>query len=296
MTEKKENQTPKSHKYLIFGIIVIMAYDLPWLLFGIIHWLGEGFDLSDLLNVQFLTGIFVSGAALGTSFHLWSWVPKLEDKMKKLFFLSGFTFTALLGVFTYLLINIVLQWQGYLTVTQILNQSIPDVSFEFFYIKSLKATMPADSFVIFALILLAITFYLYPMEKYVKQKLPWHTISMFAVTATLPILILFVPREFPGSILVMSILTSVIVLWVLYNFFFLFYLYFSTGLKSPKGTALRKAAFMIGFGFLLIIFTWVAGWSVRTGTPLLDFIIQMGFGASAIVLFNYGFYLIKPES
>jgi len=94
---------------------------------------------------------------------------------------------------------------------------------------------------------------------------------------------------------VMSIITTFIILWLLYNFLFLFYLYFSTGLNSPKGTAMRKASFMIGIGLLMILITWVAGWAINTEVPLLDLAIQMSFGAIGIGFFNYGFYLIRPD-
>ncbi len=155
--------------------------------------------------------------------------------------------------------------------------------------------MPADSFLTFSLLILAISFYLYPIEKYVKQKIPWHTYSMVISIILIPILVLFIPRKFPGDIYVMSILTSVIVLLVVYNFIFLFYLYFSIGKDAPKGTKMRKASFMIAISVFSIILTWILGWAINTGTPLLDLAIQMVFGGIGIGLFNYGFYLIRPD-
>jgi len=282
-------------KFVLIGLVVIIAYTIPWLLIGILHWSIGGFDLSDLTNVQFIVSLSVSALALATSFHLWSRVPQLEGQIRKLFLLTGFTFIVILGIFNYLLVDTLLEWTGFPTIAKSLNNSIQEVRFDFFGIEGLTATMPADSFVTFALIILAISFYIFPMEKYVKQTIPWHTYSLFACAAVIPVLILFVPRDFPGSEIVMSIITAVIVLWLLYNFFFLFYLYFSTGLKSPKGTAMRKASFMIGIGLLLILFTWIAGWAINTGTPILDLAIQMSFGGIGIFVFNYGFYLIRPS-
>lgn len=264
------------------------------MIIGILHWALEGFNINELTNIQFIVSLTVSALALATSFHLWSRVPQLEGQIRKLFFLTGFTFIVVLGIFNYLLVDTLLDWTGFPTIAQSLNNSIARVEFDFFGIEGLTATMPADSFLIFALIIIAISFYIFPMEKYVKQTTAWHTYSLFACALIIPVLLLFVPRDFPGSEIVMSILTAVIVLWLLYNFLFLFYLYFSTGLKSPKGTAMRKASFMIGIGLLLILFTWISGWAINTGTPLIDLGIQMSFGGIGIFIFNYGFYLIRP--
>lgn len=293
MMESEKRPKSNSTKFLIIAIIVIVGYILPWLILGILHWSKVGFEFGELKTIQFLVSIIVCGAAWGTSFHLWSRVPKLEGRLRRLFFISGFTFVALLIIFTYLLINIVLEWSGLLPITVALNNAISPVEFEFFNIKGLKTNMPADSFLTFALILFAISFYLFPIEKYVKQKLPWHTLSMLVCMALIPLLLFL--RNVPNSVYILSIGTIGVVIWVIYNFIFLFYLYFSTGLKSPKGSKMRTASIMIGLSMLFIIITWISGWSIKTGTPLLDFIVQMTFGGLGVFLFNYGFYLIKPE-
>lgn len=285
----------KSSTIMFIGIVAIIAYMTPFLILGYQLAFSSGFNLNNIDQVQFLVSLLVSASALMTSFHLWSRVPNLEGQLKKLFLITGFTFISMLIIFCYLLINIILTWQGNLPIDGLVNSLIPQVEFDFFGIPGLTATMPADSFITFTLILFAISFYLFPIEKYVKQSTPWHTYSLFICTIIIPVLILVVPRDFPGSVYVMSILTTVIILWVIYNFFFLFYLYFSTGLKSPKGTEMRKASIMIGVGLLLFIFTWVAGWAIATGTPILDLILQMSVGGIAIFLFNYGFYLIRPS-
>jgi hypothetical protein len=282
-------------KIIILFIFVLIAYLLPWIIIGTIYAMQYGFDLNDMNNVQYLISLIVSTLAIATSFHLWSRLPELEGNLKRLFLLTGFTFIAILVLFSYLLIDISLEWFGLLSIADFLNQNIADVTFNYFGIEGWRITMPADSFLTFALMVFAVILYLYPMEKYVKLSKPWHTISLLVCLAIIPILLLFVPREFPGATYVMSILTTVIILWVLYNFVFLFYLYFSTGLQSPKGTAMRKASFMIGIGLLLIIITWIAGWAINTGISMVDFAIQMSFGGLGIFLFNYGFYLIRPE-
>ena len=279
-----------SKKFIIIGSVVIIGYSLPFLLIGIMRWLSIGFDLNEIKNIQYVVSVFVCILALGTSFHLWSRVSSLEGKIKKLFLLSGFTFVVITGIFTYNMLNILFEWLGYNSISGTLNTLIPQVQFNVFNIEALKISMPADSFITFGLILLSISFYLYPMEKYVKQTIPWHTITMFICTALIPLLLIL--RDIPNSVWLLSIGTIGVVLWVFYNFLFLFYLYFSTGIKSPKGTAMRKASFMIGFGILSIFLTWIVG-LIRLGSPILEFSAQMLTGGIGIFLFNYGFRLIK---
>ena len=55
---------------------------------------------------------------------------------------------------------------------------------------------------------------------------------------------------------------------------------------------MRKASFMIGFGLLSIILTWIVG-LIKLGEPLLEFGAQMITGGVGIFLFNYGFHLIR---
>ena len=281
-----------SKKYVIIGLFVIIGYTIPWVIFAILRWMIVPFDINDIKNIQYVVSIFVCIFALGTSFHLWSRVSSLEGRIKKLFVISGFTFVVITIIFTYTMLNIVLQWLGFSSISGALNNAIPTVSFNVFTVEAWKITMPADSFITFALILLAVSFYLFPMERYVKQTLPWHTISMFICTAAIPLLLIL--RDVPNSVWILSIGTVSVVLWVFYNFLFLFYLYFSTGLKSPRGTPMRKASFMIGFGLLSIILTWIVG-LIRLGSPILEFSAQMVTGGIGITLFNYGFHLIRME-
>ena len=280
----------KNKKFVFIGIIVIIAYSLPWLIFGLLRWIDIGFNLEELKNIQYLVSLFVCILAWFTSFHLWSRVPSLEGRIKKLFLISGFTFVVITIIFTYNMINILLEWWGLNSIAGALNAAIPKVEFFVFNVENWKISMPADSFITFALILLAISFYLFPIERYVRQQLPWHTLSLFLCTALIPLILLL--RDIPNSVWILSIGTIGVVLWVFYNFLFLFYLYFSTGLKSPKGTAMRKASIMIGFGLLSIILTWIVG-LISLGEPLLEFGLQMITGGIGITLFNYGFHLIR---
>ncbi len=277
-------------KFVIIGIFVIIGYTLPWMVIGLLRWMTIGFDVEDIKNFQYAVSVFVCILALGTSFHLWSRVSSLDGRIKKLFLISGFTFVVITGIFTYNMLNILLEWLGLRSISGTVNNLIPQVQFYVFNVEAWKISMPADSFITFSLILFSISFYLYPMERYVKQKAPWHTISMFICTAMIPLLLIL--RDIPNSVWLLSIGTIGVILWVFYNFLFLFYLYFSTGIKSPKGTAMRKASFMIGFGILSIFLTWIVG-LIRFGEPLLEFSAQMITGGVGIFLFNYGFRLIR---
>ncbi len=287
MTEQA--RTPKGTNFRLIGIIVIIAYLTPWIIIAIFHWMNEVFISDDL---SFILYIMVCGAGWATSFHLWSRVPKLEGRVRKLFRTTGFTFLVLVLLFTYLLLNVVLPWLGLPSINQLLNDTIPAIAFTIFDL--FYTTMPADSLVTFAVLLLAIAFYLFAMERYARQKFPWHTLSMFICTALIPILVVIKSETFE-SMIIMSIGTVGVVLIVLYNFLFLFYLYFSLGRQAPEGSPLRKASFMIGFGFLCIILTWIVQWAIpNIGDGVINLIIQMSFGAAGIILFNYGFYLIRP--
>ena len=281
----------ESKKIVVIGIVVVIAYNVPWLILGILHWIVVGLDFGEIKNIQYMSSLSVNILALITSFHLWSRSPSLDGQIKKLFLTSGITFVVITGIFSYTMLNIILEWMGLLSISDALNNAIPSVQFYIFNVEAFKISMPADSFVTFTLLILAISFYLLGMEKYIKQKLPWHTISMLICTALIPVLLLI--RNLPNSVWVLSIGTIVVVIWVLYNFLFLFYLYFSTGLKSPKGTPMRKASFMIGFGILFIFITWVIGFAVKTGTPIIDFAALMVSGGLGIYLFNYGFILLR---
>ncbi|HMF30294.1 MAG TPA: hypothetical protein VKK79_02700 [Candidatus Lokiarchaeia archaeon] len=277
----------RSSKFVIIGILVIVTYVTPWLIIGIWHWSVVAFDWSTKNDISYIVFISVCAAAWVTSFHLWSRVSRLEEgKIRKLFLMTGFTFVVIVGIFTYMIINTMEPWFGFPSITGSINAAIPEIDFKLFGLIQIR--MPADSIVTFALLLLAITFYIYPMEKYVKQKLPWHTISMLICTAIIPLLL--VARN---SEILLSIGTFGVVLWVLYNFVFLFYLYFSLGISAPTGTPLRRASILIGVGLLFIIFVWIAQWAIYTGTLLLDFAIQMSFGAASFLCFNYGYYLIN---
>ncbi len=290
MTEQA--RTPKGTNFRLIGIIIIIAYLTPWIIIAALRWTMVGFNTGTSNDVSFILYTMVLGAGWATSFHLWSRVAKLEGKIRKLFLITGFTFLVLVFLFTYLLLNLVLPWFNVLSLSAALNAVIPSIQFWIFGIEAFKVSIPADSLITFAFLVLAITFYLFPMERYARQKFPWHSLAMFICTALIPLLLLF--RDLPDSMVVMSIGTVGVVLMVVYNFFYLFYLYFSLGVQAPKGTPLRKASFMIGFGFLCIILTWIAQWAISIDDGIIDTIIQMSFGAAGIVLFNYGFHLIRP--
>ena len=84
---------------------------------------------------------------------------------------------------------------------------------------------------------------------------------------------------------------------MVYCFIYLFYLYFSTAIKSSG--IMKKGGVMIAFGLLLLILTWVVGWALPAALDVdavVKTVIQYGIGISAIALYNWGFYILRPVS
>ena len=246
--------------------------------------------MATLVDLFFYIAFCIAGGL--TSIHLWSRVPKLEGKLKKLFFFTGFTFVVVIIISLYYVINIALDLQGLNTLDTVLNSAIPDVKIDLFNLGIYTASIPGDSFFLFGMLMIGLTVYLYPIEKYAKQKTPWHTITVLICLAIIPLML--VVQSDPNMNFLLSIGIIVVVGWVLYNFIFLFYLYFSTGIKSPKGSEMRKASIMIGLGIIFLIAIWVVNWALSVGIANLVFTVQVICASIGIILFNYGFYLIRP--
>ena len=132
--------------------------------------------MATILDFIFYLGFCLAGVF--TSIHLWSRVPKLEGKLRKLFLLTGFTFVVIIFMGLYYSIDIFLDLQGQKTLQDVVNEVIPEVSFDIFGLGIYQVSMPGDSFFLFALLMIGLSFYLYPIEKYAKQKRPWHTLSI----------------------------------------------------------------------------------------------------------------------
>ncbi len=175
-----------------------------------------------------------------------------------------------------------------------------------FYLEANPLVISTNSALLFVFFMLALMFYLFPIEKFVKQQsVPWHTISILTCIVAVPIL-LFI-RNVPYYTIIISIGTFVISLIVYFNCFFLFYLYFSTGIKSPEGSPMRKAGFMIAIGLLLIVALVILSVGIFVMNPqsmktpevkyitIFNVIGEISFGVAGILVFNYGFYLIKPN-
>ncbi len=246
--------------------------------------------MASVIDLFFYIAFCIAGGL--TSVHLWSRVPKLEGRLKKLFLFTGFTFVVIIIISLYYIIDIILSLQGHGTFDDIINAAIPSVSIDLFNLGFYTVSIPGDAFFLFGMLMLGLSVYLYPIEKYAKQKTPWHTITVLICLAIIPLLLLV--QSDPNMNFLMSIGTLIVVGWVLYNFLFLFYLYFSTGLKSPKGSKMRKASFMIGLGIIFLIAIWVVNWALSVGIPNLVFTVQAICASLGILLFNYGFYLIRP--
>jgi len=280
----------ESRKIIVIGAAVIGGFMAPFLILGILNWLNAGFIIED---IQFIFLLSICGGCLFTSFHLWSRVPKLSGQIKTLFKLTGITFVVICFGFLYFIIDFMLIWYGMNTIIDTLNAIVPPIIFNMFYIEGLKVTMPVESLLLFAIVIISLSFYLFPMERYAKQTFPWHTISVLC--CDILIILMLLARYMPLNTLLFSIGTIGVILWVFYNFLFLFYLYFQVAIKSPKGAAMRKAAMMIAFGLLIFVFVWVAGWAIELGSVLLDALLQLSLGVLALTLFNVGFFLLRPK-
>ncbi|MHA1732291.1 MAG: hypothetical protein ACTSU5_10120 [Promethearchaeota archaeon] len=272
------------------GIAVTVGYVGWWLVWGVLHWLFGGYD-DQSTNFVLMVG---SGAgALATTFHLWSRVPHFprDSNIRTLFSLMGFTFLPICVLFSINVVDVVLGWFGRATISQAVNQLAPSLVWYMYGNPKWKTTIPMDSILMFGLVLLGITFYILPMERYVKQQLPWHTISMLALIAFMPVLVAM--REAPMA---MSVAITLAVAWVGYNFLFLFYLYIKVAVQGA-GT-MRVAAVLIAFGLVFFIMTWVSGWATGVLFPGLprwaSSVFQILFAAGALLLFNAGFWMIRP--
>lgn len=293
-------------KLLIPSIIIISIYAVPWLILGILHWMDKGF--TNNTDVSYLVNLCFSIICLVTIFNLWSRSSQFQkSNIKKLFIFTTLSFVVLLIIFVYLLLNGALLWYVNTNIYQYINESIPTIYFDNFGIEGNTLAISSNSSLTFSIFLISIALYLFPIEKYAKhsESLPWHTISILICFVLVPILFLF--RNYPFNLYVLSIGTLFITVCVGLNCLYLFYLYFSMGIKSPKRSSMRKASFLIGFGLILIFTLIVLKVGVLVMLPSLmasetatsisfeTVIGELSFGLIGIVFLNYGFYLMRPS-
>jgi hypothetical protein len=295
----KENQrTPEQQVKLIktTGIVLLSVYLFIFLLFGILHFLSAPWGDKEL-NFIFLVVMCISG--IGTGFHLWTRYPKFpqDSPFRNLFKLMGFTFIPLFAIFTIQNIDSLLNWAQLPSIFGTINSLVGSIVFDFFNLPQFHTTMPAESLIVFGFIIVSILFYLYPMEKFNNKKI-WRMYILIILFILLPFApIIANSGSSDLNTWLLSIMTSFIVLFVVYCFVYLFYLYFST---ARKGTGtMKKGGMMVAFGLLLLILTWVVGWALPAAVDINTItktIIQYGIGVSAMVLYNWGFYILRPIS
>jgi len=279
-------------KIKLIGMISIFGFSAIWFIMLFIQIMtNTSLQSRDFINYIYLTIMCALG--IFTCFHLWSRVPAFEgnQKMQNLFKSMGLTFLPLILIFTIQLIDYALKWNGFPTIFGTLNAKIPTLEFYFFNIEKFRTTMPADSILIFDIVIFALIFYINPMEQYVGKK-RWRIyillICFFLVLLT-PFVVNFT------NIWIISIMTIFIVLFVLYSFGYLFYLYFNVAIRGIGN--MRKGGLLIAFGILFMILTWVAGWLLPLLFDLSDILkiaIQYAIGILAVVMFNSGFYILRP--
>ncbi|GAB4321419.1 MAG: hypothetical protein Kow0069_25680 [Promethearchaeota archaeon] len=272
------------------GVAVLVAFAVPWLWLAGLHWREAGFDDS---AAQYLLMLAVIEGSLFTTTHLWARMHAFpaDSNLRRLFRLMGVTFVVIATIFCYMLVDSLLRWSNTPGISDRLNSAVPQLEWDIFGVPAWHTSIPMDSLVIFALMTISVSFYTWPMERYVRQQVPWHAISMLFLTAVLPLMPLM--RE---SELALSIGTVAGSLWIVYNFLYLFFLYFRVALKSPG--RMRTAGLLVAFGLVSFVFVWISGWALGflfEGLPgWVGDLVQVGLGAAGILCFNAGFFLMRP--
>ncbi|MFX0103164.1 MAG: hypothetical protein ACFFCS_26605 [Candidatus Hodarchaeota archaeon] len=223
---------------------------------------------------------------LATVAHLWSRLPLFDKGMqiRKLFFMMGFSFITISSVYILLILDHFLSWAGFPTISWMFDNAVEPVQFFLFGNESFPfIQMSAMEVGSFSQMILGVAFYVYPLERHVKDRKPWFTMSLL-VTVLVTISMGFLPRD-PW---LLSITTLVGVGLTFVNFVYMFYLYFSMAVRSSG--KMRKASFMVAFGLLIIFFVWFAGiFDIELHVKM---VIQYSIGGTSLILFNAGFFVM----
>jgi hypothetical protein len=249
-------QTEQRTKIITWGISGVVAASL-----GVILALWGADMLSEHLINVIANHVLLIGSALSYQ-HLSSRAANYEEgtpfrrylRLLVLFFIP-------LALFEIMMIaDEVLRANDYMTTSEFINSTRPDLIFNIFGVEAWRTRMPMISIVMFALICLSVCFFLYPIETYVKQnKRPWHTISMLFCTLMLGLITVDLLTQ---SVLLMSLATVGIIFIVLVNFIYVFWVYFSVAIRAPKGPV-RTGGLSIGSSLFLIIMVWGLTWVLQ---------------------------------
>jgi hypothetical protein len=239
--------------------------------------------------------------AFGTSVHLWSLVPTMPEgtPIRNLFRLMGVSFVIISIIFLYSVINSLQIYAGVPTLTSLIDSS-PDLSLRsvIFYVFNIQQRwaeieMPLDSIVTFAFIMVGVSVLIYPLEKYVKGRKPWFSISMWIALLLIIVIIPFrenVSANINVTVLntwVLSVATLGIVLFVIINFIYMFYLYISLAVMSAG--KMRTASTLVAFGLIMMIMVWILNMISSDYRVYIEF----ATGLTAMIFFNLGFKIMR---
>ncbi|MBN2152669.1 MAG: hypothetical protein JW839_14555 [Candidatus Lokiarchaeota archaeon] len=269
----------------IVGFALIAAFIVTTLIIGLLHWSIKGFGgLALSTDLNYLGYVVLISMAYGTSVHLWSRVPALPEGLpiKTLFKMMGFSFLVIGFIFVYTMMDTLLRWAGLPGWSDLIDV-MPVVEFDLFGLTDV--TMPVSSVVMFAIIMVGVAIFIFPLERFVKNRKPWFTISMVISLCIIPFMIFFTGVE-----VAVLAATVGIVLVVLINFIFMFYLYITLAVKSAG--KMRTASVLVAVGLFSMIFVWVVGLGLFE--KIVQVFVQFGIGIASLLMFNGGFRIMRP--
>ncbi|MEX2683824.1 MAG: hypothetical protein Q6373_019790 [Candidatus Sigynarchaeota archaeon] len=272
-------------RIMIAGFVSVAVFSATMLIIGIVRWSTAGFGIPELASdLNYIGYIVLISMAYLTAVHLWSRVPSLPEGLpiRTLFKMMGITFLVIGFIFIYTMMDTLLRWAGYPALSDMIDV-VPDIKFNLFGLTNV--TMPLSSIVMFSIIMVGVAIFIFPLERFVKNRRPWFTISMVSSLCVMPFMVLFMEND-----IAMMIVTVGIVLIVLINFIFMFYLYISLAVKSAG--KMRIASALVAIGLFSMIFVWVVGLGLFE--KVLQSILQFLIGLTSIILFNGGFRIMRP--
>jgi len=299
----------KNIKFIFIELVAIVGYALLWIFFSLNHWADKTTLTWNSVESQYLVNILLGEICLVTAFFMVKSSTKLTGAGQKLFLFTGISFLVDFFTFTYLNINILYKWQGIDSFAEILKNLAPNISLSFVLIPNFVLyqtdfilIITANQIFLVAVYVLALVFLIYPMEKYSAMKeRPWRSLSM---AISIIVLFLLIPiSNIPNGVTIITIIGLIVLFVVIFDISYLFYQYLSTAVKSPKKSALRRGSFLIGIGFLIIItlmalklfFLVATEAALQEGLTIVNIIIRTIISIFGLVIFSYGFYVIKPS-
>ena len=296
-------------KLIIIEVIAVVGYALLWILLSLNHFANKAALTWNSVENQYLINMVLGEICLVVAFFMVNASTKLAGAGQKLFLFTGISFLVDFFTFTYLNINILYLWQGLDSFAEVLKGFAPNINLAFVLIPNFVLyqtdfilIVTANQIFLAAVYVLALVFLIYPMEKYsaMKEK-PWRSLSM---AISIVVLFLLIPlSNIPNGVAIITITGLVVLFVVMFDISYLFYQYLSTAVKSPKKSALRRGSFLIGIGFLIIItlmglklfFLVATEAALQEGLTIVMIITRTIISLFGLVIFAYGFYMIRPS-